>query len=154
MIHTPHWLQIIVFYFVGLLITCFLWYTHRKWEKMWDGSNEEHLYEDQPMWAVDDMTGKQITMDYMIGDLNGQSNHTPIQGDVVIFLYIDGMGMTVDRDVRGRVISSAVTHQGQEPWNPVYDSWQVKLDDDKLEAVKRYELRPCGLARRTWVVSR
>ena len=107
---------------------------------------------------VPDMTGRQIGMDFLVADLNHDARASnPQEGDVVIVLDICGMGAVVNRDRRGRFLPG-VRHQepvAGEPHRPEFDSFTASVEGEPgLTDFKRYEIRPCGLAARTWVVAR
>ena len=109
-------------------------------------------------YQVEDMKGRMLGMNFLVADLNHNAEASrPNKGDALIILETCGMGMTIARDRRGNFLSGFSTPQenmtvADQKYARAYDSFSVHVNGEGDTTFKRYQIRPCGLARRTWVV--
>lgn len=98
--------------------------------------------------AVPVMTGGQFAFDNIVAFSTGWNRVSPKVDDVIIILESCSMGMRVRSDRRVRATSEAFSQRVL--YGPKSDDlFIVRTDDGKH--VPLSELRPCGLAARTWV---
>lgn len=104
---------------------------------------------------VPDMTGHGMSFGFIVMTHSGywQPTHEPSVGDVVIQLESDGMGMSVRRDIRWRVMARVTEMVWEDGVQKPYSAIRIRNENGEERPLLCLKLFPHSTVKRTFIWS-